>query len=456
MYKILLEDGSDLLVSEKHKVYAQIENYEESNLDRTSDVVSDSTSPILSNLFSYDQNGHLYFNANATYGASFLCSLSSSSALGNNMMNSSIGMTLIFFSSKISNTSSSSLDKSAFDSISSLCRLISVNNLSGAIRSSLGENIKSSSLPPIKEEITMLASTTNNIYFNSSNFFLYALYNSSFTLLPIFNASFSESLDLATIALNNANSAAVSDIAFLAISDQFNSGMESISCFKSDGIANVSVGILNPPPAFNASNYVYYVLLYKPSGFDEDSSRDSNFSLMPVTDIYNNINNGKEVYFLDENKQPIKVKSITKQPYKGKIYDVDVGNWNNTEERTVTITGAPSAGKFAISDSSGAGMASIDNQGNMYLKKTKLESQSSLNPGANSFVIQNSSMDTITYIDSTAYLHLLGAVTESFDMSGMTNTNLEFRNSSDNLVAFFDNGGNLKLKGSLGENYANP
>ena len=68
---------------------------------------------------------------------------------------------------------------------------------------------------------------------------------------------------LEVIDLNNLNSAAFSDMAFLAISDQFNSGNESISFFSSKGTANVNVGILSPPPALNTSNYVYYVQVYK-------------------------------------------------------------------------------------------------------------------------------------------------------------------------------------------------
>lgn len=254
--------------SPKHKVYGKIDYKKPFNLDLTSDVVNDSTLPIFLNRFSYDQNGQLNFNANATYGVSFLCSPNNASALGNKEINSSIGTDFIFISSNAINISNSSPDNFDLDNASALCRLISVNNRSGAIKSSLGEKIRCSNLPAIKEDITMLASTTNNIQFNSSNFFLYFLYSPPFTFLPNSSASFSESFDLATIDLNNANSAAFLDIAFLAISDQFISGNESISCFKSSGIANVNVGILNPPLTVNASNYVYYVRIYKCFVFD--------------------------------------------------------------------------------------------------------------------------------------------------------------------------------------------
>ena len=58
--------------------------------------------------------------------------------------------------------------------------------------------------------------------------------------------------------------------------------------------------------------------IFKPFGL--------NFSLNPITDAYNNISQGKDIYFLDSENRPIKVLSIEKQPYQGKIYDVDVPN----------------------------------------------------------------------------------------------------------------------------------
>jgi len=47
---------------------------------------------------------------------------------------------------------------------------------------------------------------------------------------------------------------------------------------------------------------------------------------MKMSDVYSEFNLGKEIYFLNSENKPIKVKSITKVPYSGKIYDVDVEN----------------------------------------------------------------------------------------------------------------------------------
>jgi len=52
----------------------------------------------------------------------------------------------------------------------------------------------------------------------------------------------------------------------------------------------------------------------------------NDFGLQPITEVYENYLDGKQVYFLDENKNPIKVKNIRKENYSGKIYDVDVEN----------------------------------------------------------------------------------------------------------------------------------
>ena len=80
------------------------------NFDLTSEVVSDSTSPIFLNLFSYDYTGQLNFSASATYGASFTCPSNIASALGNNEINCTIGIGFIFISKSASSMSNSNPD----------------------------------------------------------------------------------------------------------------------------------------------------------------------------------------------------------------------------------------------------------------------------------------------------------------------------------------------------------
>jgi len=62
--------------------------------------------------------------------------------------------------------------------------------------------------------------------------------------------------------------------------------------------------------------------------FKSSASKNlSNFKLIQISEIYNNLeNSSNELVFLDENLNEIKVNSITKVPYSGKIFDVDVSN----------------------------------------------------------------------------------------------------------------------------------
>ena len=78
-------------------------------------------------------------------------------------------------------------------------------------------------------------------------------------------------------------------------------------------INNVIVAILTP------SNYVYKSFCSELNNFD--------FKLMPVTKAYSSLQQGREIYFLDSENKPVRIKSITKENnYTGRIYDVDVSN----------------------------------------------------------------------------------------------------------------------------------
>jgi len=63
-------------------------------------------------------------------------------------------------------------------------------------------------------------------------------------------------------------------------------------------------------------------------GFGAEGSRVDlgDFSLQLITDVYSQFNNGKEVWFMGESGELVKVRSISKVLYSGKIYDVDVSN----------------------------------------------------------------------------------------------------------------------------------
>jgi len=60
------------------------------------------------------------------------------------------------------------------------------------------------------------------------------------------------------------------------------------------------------------------------SGYKKLSVGD--FELRAVSDVYSDYEEGKELYFLDSENEPVRIESINKAEYDGKIYDVDVEN----------------------------------------------------------------------------------------------------------------------------------
>ena len=175
--------------------------------------------------------------------------------------------------------------------------------------------------------------------------------------------------------------------------------------------------------------------------------------------ILNRVLNGSEIltlYDAEANKYQNNFTNLENRQFNFTSYAVDsLGNKNQTSERLVRIINTPSAKKFIITNNSGSNVASIDDNGNMYITGNKFESQSSLSAPANAFVLQNSSGTTIGYINN-GNLNLTGTISTYSDLSGLTSSNLEIRNSTNGLVAFFDNQGNLKLRGGLIDGYTTP
>ena len=143
-----------------------------------------------------------------------------------------------------------------------------------------------------------------------------------------------------------------------------------------------------------------------------------------------------------------------------KAYAQDTtGNVNDSlETRTVTtqFVGVPSEYKFAVYNNSGVAVASFDDKGDLYLKGSVNEDQSSLDAPDNSFVVQNSSGTTVAYVSDVGSLFMLGAISVGDALDGSATVNFEFRNATRSLVSFFDDIGNLKLKGGYLTSYSSP
>jgi len=317
MYKVELVDGSELLVSEEHKVYA------ESKDSLKSFVLNTLTEDCSLNNCSLDQIAQLNFNASANIGTSFLWI--NCSAFVSNSLNDSFGNILI----KLNKSESTSLNCSEFilayfntsDSFlfNSSIAYSGVNNSNLRKSELMIMNLTGFSL---KNDINMFVSTTSCIIYHPS--FLYLFHMPFFTLSPNLKQSSSVNSEFSSILssfLSNNSLLTLSAMNFLTNTDQFVSGNCSISFFNSSGIDKVKLGILKSP--LNSVYVVKDVELFKSFG-EEDLS---NFKLQKITDVYKDINeNNKNVYFLNSENKPIKVKSITKQAYNGKIYDVDVEN----------------------------------------------------------------------------------------------------------------------------------
>ena len=130
---------------------------------------------------------------------------------------------------------------------------------------------------------------------------------------------------------------------------------------------------------------------------------------------------------------------------------------NSTETRQISLNARPpSSKKFAITNSLGTAVASIDDKGDMYLLGNMTRNiASAISPTPGSFIIQNRTGDAIAYINSTGFIFLKGTLVEDAGIT-LSGTNFEIRDSPDRVVAVIDSQGNLKLTGLLAENYNDP
>ncbi len=310
MYKIETKKG-DLIVSPKHKVYTYIEkenNYFIPNMSSSSRGDSTLTFVCFLSPLSPENIPQLYFNASAKYGASFKFN---SSASGSFSMNSEEGAKVICFLINNKTSFNSSCEREVSDNNLSVFSSSSCNRNSGAINSNLFDNLFASNtlkqLPfLINAETTTLTSTTSNIYrlfsFNNSE---YLFDNERLISSDSLFACSSVNLDLKTMRFILANS--------------------SSSSFNFRDTANCQLIFFINASSFNSSgNFIDISSIEKLDNLNYLNLSD--FKLTPITKIYEQINQGKEIYFLNENNEPVKVKSIEKIPYNDKIYGVDVEN----------------------------------------------------------------------------------------------------------------------------------
>ena len=315
MYKIILEDGSELLVSPEHKVYAGEETQILRNFLKSS-VLNILTEDCFLKLGLLDQIAQFNFNASANTGISLSCVncfALASNCLNNSLdiisMNSGSSDNTLLNCSELSleyfNTSNlfffnSSIEYCGEDNLKPIRSEFTIINLTGL---------------SLKNESNIFVSTTNCIFYHPS--FLYLFHIPSLILSPSFKQSSSVNSEFSSILSNFLSNKALltfSDKNLRIDSDTFSSGSSSNCFFNSSGMDKVMFGILLPSDILNSVYSVKDVQVYK------------SFSLQPITEVYSEFNNNKQIYFLDSENNPIKISSITKENYKGKIYDVTVDN----------------------------------------------------------------------------------------------------------------------------------
>lgn len=294
-------------------------------------VVKTKTSDCFFKCASLDQTGQFSLKASAMKSTSSI-SDNDLDASDKNELYFSSGINLINLASSSSRLLNSFSEQPVFAEISDKCPLVSCRANSGEYNSSFCSLIISLAAENFQKNANKtLLSTTNFTYINPlARSFL----NRPFlTFLPISTHHSSNCLscfNFSNIFSFQDSSSVFSIIDFLINPDQFISENSSILCLTSSGTDNVMLTI------FNTSDYVKKhkdVEIYKGFGLNQESSAvepsqssfaANGFKLMPVAEAYSKFN--ENLKFIDSSGQEIKIKSITKEKYSGKIFDVDVSN----------------------------------------------------------------------------------------------------------------------------------
>jgi len=340
MYRIVLEEGSDLLVSEKHKVFAGSPSISrvmmlKSKEDNNSFINSELQNKTLHDMHSIfsceimpkgfvmcgidDDLSHLLPYSPAD-NRTFLTGLGDALFAGwdnvhcvdhlSLLKNSSTDLYLndfsfladlsFFTNSSLSGSSSTGCQSTSSQNIQSSSVISPVSlylsNISRFIISSLEtsdqfiqENFSSSEYDESSNEKVMLTIYSTPLFSSSLNFF---------SLASFFNAP------------------------SFATSDQFMSGRCSSLFLSSFGIDTVNLFMTNTSGCVDTRRCVQSYKSFE--NLTQVATDD--FTLVDVTLVYEQIKSGKSVYFLNSDNEPIKIESISREPYEGKIYDVDVEN----------------------------------------------------------------------------------------------------------------------------------
>ena len=301
--KTIDEEGKEgeLVVSEKHRVYTASESF----FNSVDTSLVEIPKPMLNNKTSYVHNLQPLDTHNAINSSSFEWFFNNCFAFGNETLYSSKGTNVILLKMSCTNVSNLFSDSFVLDSNSFLCLSNSSLSFKGANKSSWELNTISKISPceiSIRNKMFESRTTVRGIYNN-----------------PLLTKS--SCIDFLTFSDNSSASFWVncdSDIISLASvnSSLFENSLSVFDNARSNSFLNTS-GI---------STLIDISAIENSMNTDYKKLSIEDFSLQPVSEMYEEFTNSKEIYFLDSENNPVRVSSIEKIPYSGKMYDVDVEN----------------------------------------------------------------------------------------------------------------------------------
>ncbi len=297
MYKIILEDGSDLVVSPEHRVYVRIiADTLEDSLSSERDKMRDT-----SNLSSYNfiklpsKSSGFVLSSNLDNEFSnefgFLCGILNQTTENIFSLGNKLG--LLKCLSFVNNTLSSDLEIDAN---------LPFENPFGAVIELYPLDLKN-----CNNSLSRVFSSIRNFglsFWKSDDDILATSCDGSRIMKGCFDMFFSQGREGFQYFFNRSS-----------IFEHFQDLPDHDSCSFESGCSTTNLTICNNIIInFNSHNVNDKDKVYK------------DFGLMPVKDVYSLVKEGKEVWFMDSDNNPVRVLNISKEDYSGKIYDVDVGN----------------------------------------------------------------------------------------------------------------------------------
>ncbi len=311
MYKIILEDWSELVVSPEHRVY--VKNYKNSN---SSAEINLMTLPLnFSGVYCFNNSNITAFYDSKSLAGTLNSQIPKCSEEINLSSMKCLSLVINNLCSDEASLRTSPFSKDFGDNLTSCPNLVRKGSSPICTFSSLQNSKNFDSHQKLEEFLR----NKNFILFNDRN------YKTSFGELGSevqggFNVAFSKGRICFEDFFNRS-----------AVVEHFQDyGNHNSSAFESRlAMADFAVNN-NVITNFNSHNVNDKDKVYKDFYKSRTNKDLSNFELIEISELYTNIIknklNASDLVFLDDELNEVRVLNISKEDYSGKIYDVDVGN----------------------------------------------------------------------------------------------------------------------------------